>query len=149
MHKKITIHFYQKEDISEEDNRGDVANSHCNSAAMNPVCWPSGSGHWSHILPTPAVPPADPLPTGLPIAAPLALPVLFPVAVLVFPCDGSCPRLLGGFQVSSAVDIGASNEELSVFLQHTVFTSHVNRSTYKNLEIERGHDQLTILMWLH
>ena len=95
MHKKITIHFYQKEDISEEDNRGDVANSHCNSAAMNPVCWPSGSGHWSHILPTPAVPPADPLPTGLPIAAPLALPVLFPVAVLVFPCDGSCPRLWG------------------------------------------------------
>ena len=46
----MTIYFYKKEDISKEDNRGDVANSNYNSAAMNPVCWPFGSGYWSHIL---------------------------------------------------------------------------------------------------
>ena len=39
----MTIHFYKKEDISKEDNRGDVANSNNNSAAMNPVCGPFGS----------------------------------------------------------------------------------------------------------
>ena len=92
--KRLTIHFYKKEDISKEDNRGDVANSNYNSAAMNPVCWPFGSGYWSPILQTPAD--AVPLPrrTGLPLPAALALPVLFPVAVgLVFPCDGSCPLL--------------------------------------------------------
>ena len=127
--KWLTIYFDKKEDISTEENRGDVANSNHNSAAMNPVCRQFGSGYWSRILLTPALPSTDavplPLPTSLPLAALLALPVpfLFPVAVLlVFPCDGSCHLLQGGLQVSFTVDIATSNEELALFLQHTLFT---------------------------
>ena len=111
---------------------------------MNLVVWPSGSGYWSHILLTPAMPPADvvplPLPTGLPLAAPLTLPDLFPVAIpLVFTCEGSCPLLYS-----------RSQKQLTLVHPMKSYQSTCNikysqcQQKHKSLEIQRGHDQLTI-----
>ena len=73
----------------------------------------------------------------------------FMAVPLVLLCDGSC-LLLWEFQVSSTVHIGTSNEELSFFLQHAVFTEAMSTEALEqNLEIQRGHDQLTKYMWLH
>ena len=141
----ITINFYCKEHIPKEDNRGDVANS-----KYKVLPWTQcaghlglGIGHVSCTLscrstwwrrPSFSTHCSSSFHTACPSGPPAAIP-------LVFLCDGSC---YWGDSRSHQIQPMRNHQSSS-----NIKYSHVNRSTCKHLETQRGHDHLTIFMWLH